>query len=211
MLAALWFVLDDNLGLLGLLLVGVGPVLFVHALKYRRLHAVAGSEGVALVENDTVSSCRWQDVHTVRETLLTGEAQTVLQASARGENHVFRLSCRDGTELVFRSFLDDLPWLGQIIQHETLAYLLPPAIAALKSGEMLDFGPLGIDSEGLRSGPEKRLAWDEIAEVKTANGVLTVTMRGKRWAWFKAPLSEVPNAHVLLALVQGCQKKEALY
>jgi hypothetical protein len=202
LLAALWFVLNETIGLLGILLLAVGPVLVLHARKYRRLHAIAGSEGVALVENDAVSSCRWQEVHTVQETRLVGEMQSVLQASARGEDHYFRVTCRDGKELVFRNFLDDLSWLGQIIHHETLPYLLPPAVAALEKGESLDFGPLCVDPEGLRSAPEKLLSWEEVKEVTVANGLLKVTRMGKLWAWFKTPLSQVPNAHVLLALVR---------
>jgi hypothetical protein len=118
LLAALCFILDERIAFLGMLILAVGPALVLHARKYRRLQAVAGSDGVALVENDNVSSCRWHEVQTVRETLLAGELQSALQASARGEDHVFRVTCRDGKELVFRNFLDDLPWLGKIIEHE---------------------------------------------------------------------------------------------
>lgn len=205
-LVGLLFVLDHNLGFLGLLLAGVGPLFIRQALKYRRLHAVAGRAGVASIENEAVTSCRWQDISTFQESFLTGEAQTVLQASARGENHFLRVTCRDGTQMVFRSFLDDLPWLAKLSQRETLPYLLPPAVAALKKGQVLAFGPLLLDAEGLKSAPEKRLSWDEVSDVTSANGLVKVMQTGKLWAWFKTPLSQVPNPHVLLALVQLCRK-----
>jgi hypothetical protein len=209
LLAALWFsrLLNETIGLLGFLLLAAGPALVLHARKYRRLHAVAGSAGVVLVENDAVSSCRWQEVQTVWETRLVG-GESVLQASARGENHFFRVTCPDGKEMVFRNFLDDLPWLGQIIERETLPYLLPLAVAALEKGEVLDFGPLGVDPEGLRSTPEKLLSWNEVKEVTVANGLLKVTQIGKLLAWFKTPLGQVPNAHVLLALVRLYQNAD---
>ena len=130
LLAALWFVPDHRLGLLGGLLLAVGPVLVIYARKYRRLQAVTGSEGVALIENDAVLPCRWHDIQIVRETQLAGELQSTLKASVRGEDHLFHITCRDGKELIFRSFLDDLAWLGQIIQHETLSHLLPPSLIA---------------------------------------------------------------------------------
>lgn len=217
LVALLWLLPIQNAGadmngrhsgqLLGLLLAGVGPVLVLYARKYRLLHAVTSSEGVALIENDTVSWCRWQNIETVWETLLAGETSSTLQASARGENHMFRVRCRAGKELVFRSFLDDLPWLGQIIKHETLPYLLPPAVAALKAGEALSFGPLSLDSEGLSAGADKFLSWAELKDVQAANGLLVASRIGKRWAWLKVPLGQVPNAHVLLVLV-SCYRKE---
>jgi len=193
--------------LLGVVFLGVGPLALFFALRNRRLQAVTGNEGVALIENDVVSLCRWSEVATVTESQIVGDLQSVLQASVRGEDHYFRVRCRDGTELVFRNFLDDLPWLAKILQRETLPHLMPPAVAALEKGEVLYFGPLVLDQEGIRSGEERRLAWDEVEDMKVANAVLLVMQRGKRWAWFKTPLGEVPNAHVLLALVQGCRKK----
>jgi hypothetical protein len=201
LLAMLWFIPNEGFVILGLLLLARGPALVLYVWKYRRLQAIAGSAGIALIENDVVSSCRWQEIDAVQESLVTGEAKAVLAASARDENHVFRVTCRDGKVLVFRSFLDDLPWLGQIIQHETLPYLLPPAVAALEAGDALDFGPLCIDAEGLRSAPEKRLAWGELEDAEIANGLLVVKQVGKWRAWFKMPIGQVPNAHVLLALV----------
>jgi hypothetical protein len=208
LLAALFFVLDERIGFLGMLLLGMGPILVIHARKYRRLHAVVGSDGIALVENDAVSSCRWHEAQTVRESMLTGDAQTVLPATARGEDHYFQIVCRDGKSLVFRNFLDDLQWLGQIIQHETLPYLLPPALAALKNGEVLSFGPLSLDVEGLSAETEKRLSWDEVQDVKITNGLLIVEQVGKWRSWFKNAIGQIPNAHVLLALAERCRKGE---
>ena len=210
LLAALWFVPDHRLGLLGGLLLAVGPVLVIYARKYRRLQAVTGSEGVALIENDAVLPCRWHDIQIVRETQLAGELQSTLKASVRGEDHLFHITCRDGKELIFRSFLDDLAWLGQIIQHETLSHLLPPSLSALKNGEVLQFGPLSLDSEGLRSGPERCLSWDEVQDVEIAHGLLLVKQVGKWRSWFKTPISQVPNAHLLLALVQQLPEKRDL-
>lgn len=211
--AASWFLPGANgpagaglhhLYLFGFLLVSVGPVAVFFALKNRRLSAVAGSKGVGLIENDAVSSCRWEDIESIHETLMAGEVHSALRASVRGEDHFFRVKCRNGTELVFRNFLDDLVGLGKILKHETLAYLLPPAVAALENGETLDFGPFVLDAEGLRVSEDKRLDWDEVDEVKIAKGLVTVTRVGKRWNWFKSPLGRVPNAHVLLALVRHC-------
>lgn len=215
-LAAVWLLPEKNPAAemqgrhagsaLGVLLLGVGPVAVFYALRNRRLHVVAGSEGIVLLENDMVSLCRWEDVETVHEIFVAGEAQTALQASVRGEGHVVRVRCRDGTELVFRNYLDDLPWLRKRIEHETLPYLFPPAIASLKNGGKLSFGPLTLDAEGLNAGPEKRLTWEEVSEVKIAKGILTVMRKGKHWTWFKTPRGQVPNAHILLALVQQYRK-----
>lgn len=201
LLALLWFFPNEGLVVLSLLLLAAGPALVLYAWKYRRLQAVAGSAGVALIQNDTVSSCRWQEIDTVHESLVTGEAKTVLTASARGEDHLIRLTCRDGKVLVFRNFLDDLSWLGKIIQHETLPYLLPPAVAAFEAGGLLEFGPLCVDADGLRSDRSRRLAWEEVEDAEIANGHLMVKQVGKWWAWFKTPIGQVPNVHVLLVLV----------
>lgn len=194
--------------ILGFMMLVIGSAGFLYARRYRRLLAVTGSAGVVLIENDAVSSCRWRDIQAIRETQVAGDAQTVLPAAARGENHVFRVTGWDGVEMVFRSFLDDLPWLGEILRHETLPYLLPPALSDLEQGEVLDFGPLSIDAEGLRAGEDRRLRWHELQDVESANGALIVKQAGKWRAWFKAPLGQVPNAHVLLALIQHSRKGE---
>ena len=179
------------------------------ARKYRRLLAVTGRAGVALAENDTLSSCRWQDVQTIRETILTGDVQSVLKASARGEHHFIRVTCGDGKELVFRNFLEDLPWLAKIIHYETLSYLLPTAFDALKNGEELSFGKLRVDSEGLRSEKDKFLPWAEVQEVTLANALLMVNKKGKWRSWFKTPIGQVENPHVLIALAQLYREDEA--
>lgn len=210
LLAMLWFFPNEGLVVLGLVLLAAGPALVIYAWKYRRLQAVAGSAGVALIQNETVSSCRWQEIVTVQESLVTGEAKTVLAASARGEDHVFRVTCRDGKVLVFRSFLDDLPWLGKIIQYETLPDLLPPAVDTLEAGDALDFGPLRVDAEGLRSDREKRLSWEEVEDAEIANGLLMVRQVRKWRAWFKTPIGQVPNVHVLLALVHYYRKVDQM-
>lgn len=86
---------------------------------------------------------------------------------------------------------------------------MPPAVAALENGETLDFGPVVLDAEGLRVSEDKRLDWEEVDEVKIVKGLVTATRVGKRWTWFKTPISQVPNAHVLLALVQHCRNGAA--
>lgn len=212
LLAGLWFVPVGNFGaemhgrhsmlILGALLLGVGPVAFFYALRTRRLLAVTGSEGIALIENEFVSFCRWDDIATVHEVFALGGTESSMQAAVRGEDHILRVRCRDGTEMVFRNLLDDLVWLGKIIQQETLPYLFPSALAQLKNGEVLSFGPLTLDAEGLSAGPDKRLSWPELDEVRITKGFLTVTRVGKRWSWFKTPVGQVANAHVLLALVR---------
>lgn len=194
---------------LGSMLLFVGPIAVFYALRTRRLHAITGSEGVALLVNDTVSYCRWEEIESVYETVVAGEARTALETSVRGDDHVFRVRCQNGKELVFRNYLNDLPWLGKIIERETLPYLLPLAVEALENGDTLSFGPITLDAVGLREGPKKELPWKELGEVKLVGGWLTIMQQGKRRAWLKTSRGQVPNTHILLALVRYYHSRES--
>jgi len=76
----------------------------------------------------------------------------------------------------------------------------PKLMARYDKGKVADFGTLGISKEGLHYG-DSVLEWDEIDAVKTQQGFISVSKRGKWFNWCNIAASQVPNLWVFLSMV----------
>jgi hypothetical protein len=120
------------------------------------------------------------------------------------------LVARDGGRLVLSDPLQNIAALCSRVEEETVRRLLPRAMADLQAGHALAFGPFEVTKDGLAHA-SRGLAWNDVADALAMKGVLVVSDRhGIRVlpkrdgiiAWAKAPCDQVPNAAVLLRLVQ---------
>jgi hypothetical protein len=120
------------------------------------------------------------------------------------------LVARDGGRLVLSNQLQGIVAICSKVEEETVRRLFPRAKADLQAGHSLAFGPFQVTEERIVHG-SRGLAWNDVADAVVMKGVFVVSDRhGIRIlpkrdgiiAWAKAPCDEVPNAAVLLRLVQ---------
>lgn len=66
----------------------------------------------------------------------------------------------------------------------------------------MTFGPVTLDDTGVRT-EFTSLSWSQIARAGFDGAAHNVVIRGPGSAWIEVPLQEVPNAHVLCAMVNA--------
>lgn len=95
------------------------------------------------------------------------------------------------------------------IAQETLARLLPRALAAVDAGAAVPFGGWTVTGEDVARGPKARLPWSEVGVVETdAYGAIVVRQRGQRSGpWARLAYGKVPNAHVFLPLADTLRER----
>lgn len=92
--------------------------------------------------------------------------------------------------------------LGRLVTDAVTRIQLPKAIERFNAGQSLSFGPLTVDPAGISAG-DQSLAWDEIEDVRTRQGVVTVKKAGKWLSWHKVGVSQIPNYFVFDVLVRA--------
>lgn len=91
--------------------------------------------------------------------------------------------------------------VGKIIQDLIYQYQLPQAIAALEQGKDVVFGQVRLNNQSLSIG-RKTLLWSEIDRVQLFRGSFNVFRHGSWRFTANIEFARVPNAFVLLALLQ---------
>lgn len=171
---------------------GLFPAAGLLALFGRKPDRVRIHE-LAVVIGDRVVP--WDDVVAIR---------THRYLSTRGrpirpvlDRHYF--STRDGQLFEARCSMVDLDGLLAQLRARTLEPLVAAARLRLDAGETLTFGELTLTPDAVgSSGVSIPRASVESATFEGLDQ--NVTIKGKGSAWLEAPLKDVPNAHVLLAL-----------
>ena len=87
-----------------------------------------------------------------------------------------------------------------LVEQHTLKHMLPPALEALAAGEAIGFGVLSASKDGLHHGLDT-LPWHEIESIEAGEGLVVVKC-GEGRHGLDVEVSDVPNAHVLVALAE---------
>jgi hypothetical protein len=94
------------------------------------------------------------------------------------------------------------------ITERVEAFLLPRFMAQLEAGQKVMFGPFGLSQRFVYS-KGKKLAWKEVAGLKTLNGRLQVS-RGGLLPWCDYNLMAYPNGHMAYELVRRLAPSQLL-
>jgi len=95
--------------------------------------------------------------------------------------------------------------VGEIIQDLIYQHQVPQAIAALEQGKDVVFGQVSLNNQSLNIG-RKTLLWSEVDRVQLARGTFYVSRPGSWRVAASIEFGSVPNAFVLLALLQRLGK-----
>jgi hypothetical protein len=187
--------------ILGIACLSGGVATLRQARSVRGLSVYAFADGVARLQGAKAEVMRWDDVNTVKRI---PNAKAEGMTLARPTQLI--LTGRDGRELVFNESLSRLGDLRKLVEERTLRTMLPAAQEAFDGGAAIGFGKLGVSPDGIHHG-NKTLPWEDLKEAKVEDGSLVVRSAGAWLAFCKVPLGEVPNSHVLLALIERAAPK----
>ncbi|MBX9627741.1 MAG: hypothetical protein K2X82_28335 [Gemmataceae bacterium] len=201
---------------------GVG--LLVHMFRQRGLVVLVYPAGLLRLRRGEVDSFPWAEVTAVRLKVQKAETAVVVRGPD-GEPVSAWLPAEvpavqmwtagltvvraDGVEAHFGPAIGSYDGLAREVQVRTFGRLWADAWGRFRAGEAVAFGDLSAAPAGLRHGG-KLLRWAEVKEVSVAGGKLVVKQAGKwlGWATLK-DVSDLPNPHVLFALVEEARKRAA--
>jgi hypothetical protein len=111
----------------------------------------------------------------------------------------------DGAEAHFGAALADYERLAEEIQKRTFSAGWAEALAQFREGEPVVFGDIEVLPTGIRFA-KKSLAWERVREVNIAQGMLSIKRSGRWLPWIVRTIHDVPNPHVLFALIAEARK-----
>lgn len=182
--------------LLGVLFPAVGAAMLVGSYRERGLRFEVFEDGIVEHRGGKQRRVRWEDVVSI--------TSDVRQANRRGdrekasERHV--LHSRTGIELVFTTGVDDLTELLGLLRTRTLPFLLPAALQKIDSGDEVAFGEFNVSKAGIRT-DYQTAGWNEIEGMDVVDDYQLV-IKGKGATWMETRMVNVPNMHVLFAVVE---------
>ncbi len=123
-------------------------------------------------------------------------AQQNGQTTPWGDRHSIKVS--DGRRVEVKWYGAEIDAILGELRVRTLPTLLSAAREGLEEG--VRFGEITVDARGVRT-EYTALAWSSITAASFDPLGPTVVVRGHGSGWLELKLEEVPNAHVLVALV----------
>jgi hypothetical protein len=181
-------------------LAGGGRVLFVSARRSTPTAVDVCMEGLVFQEGTTTVAFRWSDVLTVTEKRSVGDEER-RRDSLVNELRAFRIGLQSGQVIILKSYIGRLGKLGTLIKENTLPHLLRRYCADLNQGRSVVFGALRLSVDGLTV-QDRLLPWQQVRSVKCKGGLIKLCRRDRWMTWRIVKLTDVPNAHVLLPLVE---------
>jgi hypothetical protein len=183
---------------LSLLIYGISQIRTARRNRGARLYLC--SDGVMRVQGDQVQAIRWDQMTSIQKTF------TELSGSGT-KSYLLKqyiLLRPDGTQLVLDNSFGKFKECGAAIEQQVTTRLLPGALAAFQSGQLLPFGPIGVSAQGVSAqNGQKVLPWGELKQIQVRNGELKVKKEGAFLDWEIIPTSGMPNLCVLVALLNS--------
>jgi hypothetical protein len=193
-----------------------GLSLLRHLHRHRGLCVLAYPTGLLRVQRGDVESYPWDDVDEVRLKADKGTIEVRRDDAGQIEscmvavepptlqigNAAVTVQRKDGVTARLTPVVGGYADLVERVQAATFPVLWPRALARFQAGEWVACGPFEASPAGLRFG-KSTLPWAEVGEVGITSKNLSVKRKGKWLPWAAKELEEVPNPHVLLALIEA--------
>lgn len=167
-----------------------------HAFKKSRHQVLLHEYGLVDLQGNQIRLAKYEDLKLYHQSVQISAYGVVPIAKASD----YTIQFPDGR----RSLVD---WthgkrsIGDIIQDLIYQHQLPLAIATLEQGQDVVFGQVRLNNQSLSIG-RKTLLWSEIERVQLSRGLFYVYRPGSWRFAASIEFASVPNALVLLALLQ---------
>jgi hypothetical protein len=168
--------------------------------KWRNLRGasvIVFEGGLAKIQGPNCSTMPWREITTIRRGRPVGDNDLTIGTPMR-----LTLIDRGGQEWVLTESYTNLKELRTAAEECSLATMVPEALRTMQDGQTVSFGDIAASREGLTSAGKDLLEWAQVAEAKIEKGKVTISSRLLARPWYEGPIYQVPNAHLLLALVE---------
>jgi hypothetical protein len=113
--------------------------------------------------------------------------------------YLYTITTRDGRQVKLTQFWDGIAELGPYINNRVSSALLPATLGAIEHGQAVQFGDITINASGI-SGRRKSVTWNEVRQVRIANGYVSVDIAGKFFSLSTTAAANLPNLPLFLEL-----------
>jgi hypothetical protein len=188
--------------ILGMLPVVIGGVALGSFYADSTWRIVVFHAGFVSIKRGKVDIWPYDDIKTVRAHKIDTSQTSYGGANvARGYEHWW-LWAKDGRHLPLIAQLEPIhKKLCLAIMDATFARMLPAAKAKVAAGETVVFLPLGISRAGVAF-QGRQIPWNRIGGFMVRGGYLMIHGGDQGGMFAKAPLDEIENCHVFLALLE---------
>lgn len=154
------------------------------------------TNGFIRANGSKIDVVRWEQIEAIW--------QRSVRSRYGSTSHTYTVMRGDGLKMKFNSLIKRVGDLGSALQDQVSRLQTPRAIAAYNSGNTVMFGKISVSMQGISNG-SKTLPWNEVSAVTLKRGYVTVQRQGG-WSMNWASVSDTPNYHVLLNLVNHARQ-----
>jgi hypothetical protein len=181
------------------------------------------TEGLLRVKGSSTLAIRWDQIESVKRLFtilrfsyglpvtagaaLGGIGAGIASRLLLGVFPTYRVYRTDGTQMKLTDVLLGVKGLGVTVCSEANRFLLPRALASVRAGSSVSFGPLVVTQQGLIQG-KKMLAWSECGGVEITKVAIIIKKQGGG-IWYTRNLSHMPNHFVLAGLIAAMKSGQA--
>jgi hypothetical protein len=199
----------------------MGATLLWHMYRNRGLHVLLYRTGLLRLIRGEVDSFPWAEIETVH-LKVPNAAEPSFERHADGKmaacwlpadvpvfqiwNATLTITRNDGVQVQLGPALSDYGRLAEEVQRRSFAALWPVVWAHFQSGHPLLFDDLEVSSVGLTA-DKKFLPWRRFGEAVVSQGKLSIKQSDKWLPWRLREIGNVPNPHVLFALLMEAKRE----
>ena len=169
-------------------------------LAYTRweLIGIEYQNGFAFKDHKGLQTWSWQDITSIR-TAITRQYTNGIYT---GTSHVYRVTGKNGRQLVLNDSLSNVEQIASIIEEKTFPVLYAQAFKKFTDGNFLAFGVVKLNKSGLQVG-KKDYKWEQIDSINLYNGVLQITKKGTgKLESSRIRVASLPNFRVLDSILR---------
>jgi hypothetical protein len=147
---------------------------------------------------------RWEDIYEFYCREVDEYHSTLgLDRTYIGSKNYYRVIHRNGPKFAFREYFmrDKRVPIAAFVTEGLPARRLPALRERLLNYEILPFGPLRLEPEGIGYG-QSLLQWDEVDFVGIDDGKILVRKKNKTLRWCSVQAGQVPNLCLFLTLTK---------
>jgi hypothetical protein len=178
-----------------LIVLSQSPLMSAKA-RERGLHAY--DEGFVLVDRKGAAGYRYDAVRLVYQAVTTVRVNGIAGPTV----HEYNLQFSDGRKLQLTGGSLNMAAFGPVLQEEICGRQAPKALAFLRTGKAVVFGPYSLTGVGLTAAGKSEIGWQELSGVEVRNGVVRLARDGKWFGYSDTKAENIPNLYTFLTLVE---------
>jgi len=172
-----------------------GGLMIFSWFAYSRRRIQVFEQGFIHIKGSKAETWRWDEIAFVWQSITKMSVNFI----PVGTRYIYTVQHRNGQKIKLTNGIRKIKELGELIQNETFARLMPLAVAAYNNGEALHFGKLSLSQQGI-SNSKETVPWGQIKGVNVSQGYVGIQREGKWLRWANVPVAGVPNFFIFMAL-----------